>query len=305
MKTIRKALLISIFSLFIACGGSSGGSGGGINFPSTGRVVGVSSWGYQLQDIDLDEVGASDFDLVVVDYSADGSDEEAFSEDDVNTMRGNNNKLVISYFSIGEAEDYRYYFDAGASYVDAENPDFPGNFKVFYWEDEWQELMEGYLDKIIAAGFDGAYLDIIDAYEYYGPGGDSGLDRDSAADDMTNFVIRLANYARAQNEDFIIIPQNGSGIINDASNADDYLSMIDAIGVEDTFYFGDAENDNDLDQQDEVIDNLLTYQDNDIVVLSVDYVTDADKVDNFYNLASDAGYIPYATIRALDALTMN
>jgi len=31
---------------------------------------------------------------------------------------------------------------------------------------------DSYLDKIVDAGFDGVYLDIVKAYEYFGPDGD-------------------------------------------------------------------------------------------------------------------------------------
>jgi cysteinyl-tRNA synthetase len=55
--------------------------------------------------------------------------------------------------------------------MDAENPDWPGNYKVKYWETDWQNIIyknsDSYLNKILTAGFDGVYLDIIDAFEYY------------------------------------------------------------------------------------------------------------------------------------------
>ena len=55
--------------------------------------------------------------------------------------------------------------------MDRENPDWAGNFKVWYWEAEWQSIiygsMDSYLGMILDADFDGVYLDIIDAYEYY------------------------------------------------------------------------------------------------------------------------------------------
>jgi uncharacterized protein (TIGR01370 family) len=43
----------------------------------------VRSWGYQLGDIDPEEIAGSGFDLVVIDYSRDGSDEQAFTAADV------------------------------------------------------------------------------------------------------------------------------------------------------------------------------------------------------------------------------
>lgn len=98
---------------------------------------------------------------------------------DFNQLKLKNNggkRLIISYMSIGEAEDYRYYWSdtwkVGNPYwIEAENPDWEGNYKVKYWESEWQNIIYGnndsYLKKIIDSNFDGAYLDIIDAFEYF------------------------------------------------------------------------------------------------------------------------------------------
>ncbi|MEA1871167.1 MAG: endo alpha-1,4 polygalactosaminidase, partial [Candidatus Bipolaricaulota bacterium] len=80
------------------------------------------------------------------------------------------------YMSIGEAEDYRYYWQEGwntvpPAWLVEENPEWRGNYKVRYWEPEWQNLVVGdtasYLEKILIAGFDGVYLDLIDAFEYF------------------------------------------------------------------------------------------------------------------------------------------
>lgn len=271
------------------------------------QLTNVQSWLYQLQNINPTAVGASLFDLAVVDYSRDGSDEEKFTAANVATMQGSDDtqKLVVAYMSIGEAEDYRYYFDENASYMDGENPDWPGNFKVHYWETEWQDVIDSYIDEIIEAGFDGAYLDIIDAYEYYGPGGDSGLERASAAADMVSFVIHIADYAHEQDPDFLIIPQNGAAIITASGMQTEYFTAINGIGVEDTFYFGDDDEDNPLDEQTAVIDSLDTFVANGKTVLSVDYLTDESLIDDYYTRATAKSYVPYATVRALDALTMN
>jgi cysteinyl-tRNA synthetase len=83
-------------------------------------------------------------------------------------------RLVISYMSIGEAEDYRYYWQPGWEvgdpfFIEKENPEWEGNYKVRYWEKEWQDIIFGtessYLNKILDADFDGVYLDIIEAFE--------------------------------------------------------------------------------------------------------------------------------------------
>jgi len=85
-------------------------------------------------------------------------------------------RLVIAYMSIGEAEEYRYYWkdeweSDPPSWLKEENRDWEGNYKVEYWDPDWQGIIYGstdaYLDKIVDKGFDGVYLDIIDAFEYF------------------------------------------------------------------------------------------------------------------------------------------
>lgn len=92
------------------------------------------------------------------------------------TKANGGTRLVIAYMSIGEAEDYRFYWQPGwrpgsPAWIEDENAAFEGNFIVRYWEAAWQAIIldpaEGYLAKIQAAGFDGVYLDIIDAFEYF------------------------------------------------------------------------------------------------------------------------------------------
>ena len=85
-------------------------------------------------------------------------------------------RQVICYMSIGEAETYRYYWNESwkrskPEWLKKENPLWKGNYKVAYWHPEWQKIIFGtedsYLQKILDAGFDGVYLDIIDAFEYF------------------------------------------------------------------------------------------------------------------------------------------
>jgi len=123
-------------------------------------------------------VTSTNYDLLIMDlFFNDGETEFTASEIDQLKVKANGGQRpVISYMSIGEAEDYRYYWMSEwnsdmPSWIDSENPDWEGNFKVKYWEKEWQDIIFGndnsYLHKIISAHFDGVYLDIIDAFEYY------------------------------------------------------------------------------------------------------------------------------------------
>lgn len=125
----------------------------------------------------INAVKATNYDAVIVDlYFNDGT---AFTSSEINQLKTKANggkRMVICYMSIGEAEDYRYYWHNSwlsnkPDWLKAENPDWPGNYKVKYWNADWQQIIYGndasYLKKILNAGFDGVYLDIIDAFEYF------------------------------------------------------------------------------------------------------------------------------------------
>lgn len=125
----------------------------------------------------IEAVCATNYDLVIMDLFLDGT--QMFTSEEVQKLRSKANggkRLVICYMSIGEAENYRYYWHSGwrrnsPAWLAKENPDWPGNYKVRYWYPEWQEIICGagdsYLNRVLTAGFDGVYLDIIDAYEYF------------------------------------------------------------------------------------------------------------------------------------------
>ncbi len=124
----------------------------------------------------LSTIAATNYDLIIIDLFHSGM---ALTPTEITALKSKNNggsRLVIAYMSIGEAEDYRYYWQPGwqpgnPTWLRRENPEWPGNFKVRYWEKEWQDIIYGndssYLKKILDAGFDGVYLDLIEAYEHF------------------------------------------------------------------------------------------------------------------------------------------
>ena len=124
----------------------------------------------------INAVTATNYDAIIMDLFL---NEETFTASEINQLRNKANggkRIVICYMSIGEAEDYRYYWDVSwntskPSWIATENPDWAGNFKVKYWNEDWQNIIyrgsDSYLDRILTAGFDGVYLDIIDGFEYF------------------------------------------------------------------------------------------------------------------------------------------
>ncbi len=125
----------------------------------------------------IDAITATSYDLLIMDLFF--HDETEFTPAEIELLKSKANggtRLIVCYMSIGEAEEYRYYWESNWNttppvWLDQENPNWEGNYKVKYWNDEWQNIIYGndnsYLKKILDAGFDGVYLDIIDAFEYF------------------------------------------------------------------------------------------------------------------------------------------
>ncbi len=201
----------------------------------------INSWAYQLQKPQLANLAESPYDLLVIDYSKDGSDPKRFSAKDIKVLH-KFKKTVLCYFSIGEAEEYRFYWqkewkDNPPRFLGPENPNWAGNYKVKYWrEDWWESSLRPYLDRILEAGFDGVYLDIVDGYWFWH---EQGMEVQDTADEMVKLIKRIADYTRKRaGNNFIICPQNGMGVFNDCSPEykEVYLETINMVGLESLLY---------------------------------------------------------------------
>jgi cysteinyl-tRNA synthetase, unknown class len=277
-----------------------------------------SSWLYQLQNADPGEIAGTGYDILVIDYSRNGSEEGRYTAEEMETLKTRSSgppRTLLSYLSIGEAEDYRFYFDPSWTggianqpsdeapcWLGRTNPEWKGNYKVQYWSESWQQIVLDYLDRIIDDGFDGVYLDIIDAYEYWADE-DNGegftIAEEEAALRMINLVKRIAYHSRITRgiTDFLIVPQNGEGILD--YDTGDYLSTINGIGIEDLYYWEtDAINDATTAYRKEYINGITAAGK---TALVVDYVDDGSgsaensaRINDFTARAEADGYIPFA-----------
>lgn len=266
-------------------------------------------WHYQLQNyqsLDLkklpDERG-----VLVIDYSRDGSDQKRFRPNEIQKLKGEKNHIILSYLSIGEAETYRYYFKSmNKSLLLNENKLWKGNINVQYWQEDWQNIFladDGYLQRIISAGFDGVYLDIVDAYLQHPK-------RVTAPLEMIRFVQKLKEYAERYRPGFRIVVQNAPCIwerfnfkhLTDdeyQSVYQDYLKSIWAQAAESTFFFGESYENNSYKPQKYVLHCLKKLHADGVPVFAVDYVYDRDEVVRFHAESQRHGFIGLVTDRKL------
>ena len=131
---------------------------------------------YKTRESYLKALSETNYDLLIVDLCYDGHVLLPVETERLKHKANGGKRLLLSYMSIGEAEHYRPYWktswdDVRPHWLAEPNPAWEGNDKVRYWAQEWKEILYGspdaYLDRIIDAGFDGAFLDVMDAWQYF------------------------------------------------------------------------------------------------------------------------------------------
>ena len=280
----------------------------------------AQSWGYQLQKLDPGAIPEA-IDVMVVDYAPTGWGDRGLTAGQIvklKSRKGAKPRLVLCYLSIGEAEDYRFYWQrawdsAPPSWIGKQNPAWPGNYTVNYWDAAWQKLiiaddpapqallpwlgsflwpvLPSYLDRILDSGFDGVYLDRVDAFE-------TVSERPNAKADMIAFVDAIARHARARRPDFLIVPQNAEALLTNEA----YRNVIDGIGKEDLLYGekgdGVANADGDVD---DTISSLNRVRKEGKPVFVVEYLPQGVGRAQAAKRIANLGYIPTFAPRQLDA----
>jgi cysteinyl-tRNA synthetase, unknown class len=185
---------------------------------------GAQSWAYQLQG-DPGALTRSGADVVVVD-----ADHMRGSVAKLKSKPGGGRRVVIAYLAIGEVETYRSYYKSCCAsgkpdWVTGKTQGWAGNYVVHFWRPEWKAIVRQRVAQIMAAGFDGIYIDRVDTYENIkAPGSSRGA--------MIQLVREVSGWARSANGNAAIMVQNGEELLDDRS----YLSAIDAVAKEDLFH---------------------------------------------------------------------
>jgi len=308
----------------------------------------VQTWLY-LIDVNLepdvvDQIAESAYDMVVLDFISSESNNTDYPMAEVieQLHTAVHPKLVLAYIDIGEAEDYRTYWQPGwqvgnPEWITGADPDgWEGNYPVAYWWDEWQEIWtgdDGYLSEIVDAGFDGVYLDWVEAYSDENVAEAAEEDGIEARQEMIWWVGDIGAFGRERNPAFIVIAQNASEL----AEISEYTESIDAIAQEQVWFDGGADNDPpgdcplplteaDLDtaayrrslsaecrrQYDQFPDSTLHVSSDEYLyylqraksrglpIFTVDYALDPENVEWILETSRDLGFVPFVGSRALD-----
>jgi cysteinyl-tRNA synthetase, unknown class len=267
-------------------------------------LLDAKSWGYQLRNLGPDQqkkIAASPYDVVIIDYEHEAvKSETPLTKAEVQGMQkkpDGSRRLVMAYFSIGEAETYRGYWKpewnkTKPSWVGKENKEWKNNFLVKYWEPEWQKIVYAFADKVLDAGFDGFYLDRVDAYYYFGDSADM-------RNKMVDFVSKLTTYIRSKKPDAMILGQNAEELLD----RPEYVKAIDGIAKE-SLYYGIPGPDKANPKDDISHSGALMTKARKAgkAVYCVEYLKNTGNIDSAKKRMDEQGFVLYVANRGLAEL---
>lgn len=135
----------------------------------------INSGNYKTRFYYLKAIAATNFDVVIIDLFF---HTKPFTPEEIKQLQTKANgakRIVLAYLNVGSAENFRYYWNGNwivndPVWIKKKYDGYDDEFYVQFWNPEWQKIIYGnddsYLKKILDAGFDGAYLDNVEAYYF-------------------------------------------------------------------------------------------------------------------------------------------
>ena len=300
------------------------------------RLHAARTWMYQLQGLEnktaVARLAATEYPLLVIEP---GHNFKEFPHDTRAMLRAlrytptGKKRLILAYVDIGQAEDYRDYWrpdwvpptrtaPGKPDFMITIDPDgWSGNYPVAFWRAAWKNLWmkpSGIVPTLAHMGFDGLYLDWVEAYDDEFVMAAAETEGVEPAGAMIELIEELGRAGRKVIPDFLIIPQNAPYLID--RDPDRYARAISALAVEDTWFHGrgDAEWDDpeagdlhDRHQDDFATPRRLAqyrkYQRRGLPVFSVDYCVSGKNAALVYQKARQAKLRPLVTRVSLSRLT--
>lgn len=135
----------------------------------------INSDNYKTRFYYVKAIAATNFDVVITDLFFHTKPFTPKEVKQLQTKANGGKRLVLAYMNIGSAENFRYYWNGNwvikdPVWIKKKYEGYDDEFYVEFWNPEWQKIIYGnnnsYTKKILDAGFDGAYLDNVEAYYF-------------------------------------------------------------------------------------------------------------------------------------------
>lgn len=279
----------------------------------------INNFAYYIKDPNPTVINNSPFDLVITDYEPFKKDQidrmklkqnsssidlvigdnQTIKKDQVKTKQTKSRRIILSYVSLGMAENYRDYWKkewnkTPPNFIGRESNLWKGNYIIKNIDSpDWWNLTTYMLDSIIDKNFDGILIGGIDSYL-----SDNNLE---SRKKMIDYVIKVSNYVKKKNKNFIVLVQNSEELTND----DSYTKSIDGLLKEDLVYTWKANGNTGpktpVTELNKSLEYLRTFRLKNKLVLVVEYVSE-DSWKYAEQIIDKNGFIGYSAPRELNVL---
>jgi cysteinyl-tRNA synthetase len=330
------SIAVALLSLTLATGSH------GVQGQAAKRTLDqVRHWAYNIQDVNTrrqeQALVGSHFDMYVLEPVVTEAGEQDFDIAGLIQAIRNHcvaehgfDPIILAYVDIGQAENWRWYCDGGCEIGDpdwivANDPDgWDDNFPVQFWRNEWKNIViyghqgRSHVEESLKAGFDGIYLDWVEAFSDENVTGSAPGGMAFTAREMLRFIEEIARYARHDsaraNPDYLIVAQNAPDLFPIDPNR--YVAVVDALAEEAVWFDGTGGFDNWGDKKGynkktskiypgwsrEVLDLLPQIRQH-MPVFVAEYAQKGKARKVYRKLAPKYGFVPYCTRRSLSRLS--
>ena len=265
----------------------------------------INDFMIQYGNVDLSAIGATKYDLVVIDYARYGDATTKWTKEQIEGLRNSpgGHKTVLAYICPSMASDYRYYWKSswrpGSPEWLGNLSNWAGSYWAKYWYKEWQNIIYGdpnaYVDQVIAQGFDGVFLDVVDAYWIW-------PSRPTAKSEMAEFVTDITKYSRQFKKNFFVLTNGGDGL----HEYPEYVEAINGVCKESVYYGYGGDNiktpPNATSYMEANLDQFILKEK---LVFNLDYTQTPEQIDDSYHKAKLKQYINMCGVSSLNQLIIN
>ncbi len=296
----------------------------------------AQTWMYQLQELDtgqaLQALAKSDYPLLVVEPGHNHKDDPANGRNLMQILGikpDGSKRIVLAYINIGQAEDWRTYWQPDWTAPTLQQPGKPdflltidpdgwqGCYPVAYWDQRWKDIWigpDGIVTTLARMGFDGVYLDWVTAYADRHIQRYAQKEKINPAQEMLRLIEEIGQAGKKITPDFLVAVQNAPFLID--HDPARYLQAVDALFVEDTWFYGSANaswhdaqagdlpnRENDRWSTKGLLLQYGKYLQGGVPVFSVDYCHKQENAEKVYKKARKAGLRPLVTRVSLSRIT--
>ncbi len=142
-------------------------------------------------------------------------------------------KTVLSYINVGYAEDWRWYWPtvSGSGVVHGLS-EYKGEYLVEYWSVLWREVILNYTVAVMGEGYDGVYLDNIDASYMLWEESPAWLDGRDPIEEMGELVASVKETVSGYGGLVFV----NIGVAHSLLFDGEFLSSIDGVLKEEVFF---------------------------------------------------------------------